>query len=459
MKNKIIIPIMVCLIIIIGIIGVIFLNNRTVSTITLDINPSMEISLDRNNKVKSVTALNESANLVISSDYEGLSIGALFYVLIDKLIENNFVEDNNLSVILYTSGSVDSTKISELLEHEFGKKEVHTDIIIVDKVSNEDIKLAKKYNVSPAKIAYIKTIVEESDNIDLNLLANKSVSEIKETKKTGKYCDEGYFLEGDWCYKEVKRVKASEGEKCPNGYEEYKGLCYQLGGFKFTGSYKCTDNKELSGNECIKTIVSNAIPQYSCSKGELMKKSDVDPIGSSISNETLYCVDKSTGKPPTLRCLNNSGHIIIGGKCYNGPAPTINGGCPNGDLLKNGKCYSKDNEDQYECPNGHIYEKSKGTYVELCPDTLTYIKPTISGYHCDDERATLDNNKCIFVEKSPAEEIHACEEGFTLIGNDKCLNFNNVLSKENGFVCEGENIRLKGNMCVIYEVVESKQYK
>lgn len=53
----------------------------------------------------------------------------------------------------------------------------------------EDEKLAKEYNVSPAKIAYIKTIVKENEGINVEDLANKSVSEINETKITGKYCE------------------------------------------------------------------------------------------------------------------------------------------------------------------------------------------------------------------------------------------------------------------------------
>ena len=84
---------------------------------------------------------------------------------------------------------------------------------------------------------------------------------------------------------------------------------------------------------------------------------------------------------------------MIGGKCANGPAPLINGGCPNGDTVINGGCYTIDDEDQWVCPNGSIYEKSKGTYVDLCPDTFTYREPEIKGYSCNEEFKFVDN-KC-----------------------------------------------------------------
>ena len=61
MKKKIIISIIICLILLTGILGFIIWNNRTVSTITLDINPSIEIKLNRKEQVKSITALNDDA--------------------------------------------------------------------------------------------------------------------------------------------------------------------------------------------------------------------------------------------------------------------------------------------------------------------------------------------------------------------------------------------------------------
>ena len=48
MKRKRIIQIIICFVLIILIISLLLLKNNKVSTITLDINPSIEISLDKN---------------------------------------------------------------------------------------------------------------------------------------------------------------------------------------------------------------------------------------------------------------------------------------------------------------------------------------------------------------------------------------------------------------------------
>ena len=52
MKKKILIPIIILLIIIIGIIIYFIWDNRTISIITLDINPSIKINLIRKMKLR-----------------------------------------------------------------------------------------------------------------------------------------------------------------------------------------------------------------------------------------------------------------------------------------------------------------------------------------------------------------------------------------------------------------------
>lgn len=453
MKKKVVITIIaVVLVLIVGVIGFILLNNnKIVSTITLDINPSIEINLDKNEKVILIIALNDDANDIINDNLKGKTIEETLNVIIDNLIEKGYANENDLlEVILYTDGKISNKEFEKKLTKTFSEKRIDSDIIVVEKVTKEDEELAKKYNVSPAKVSYIKSIEEENENVNIEDLVDKSVNELEETKRTGNYCDSGYNLEGDWCLKEINRISAKEGQVCPNGYVEYKGTCYLEGAFKGTGKYQCNSYGELIDNECVDKKTYDAKVEYSCSKGELMKKSAVNPIGAP-DNDTYYCIDKSTGQKPVLKCLKSSGHIMVNGQCYNGPKPTVNGGCLNGDLLSNGKCYSKDNGEDYQCPDGHIYDKN----LELCPDTLTYIKPTISGYSCDNDGSVLDGTKCTITSSYPAEEIYACVEGFTFV-NETCLNYNKTVSKQDGFYCEGENTRLVGNKCIIYEKVEAK---
>jgi len=274
MKKKIIIPIVVVmLILIIGLVGFVLWNNRIVSTITLDINPSFEINLTRNELVRSVVALNDDAKDIISSDLKGKSLDDTLESITNNLANN--YDNNNIDVILYTEGKIQDEDVASKVEFIFGKKDIHAEVIVIEKITKEDKKLAKEYNISPAKAFYIKSITDNNDNISIEDIANKSVTELKETKITGKYCDKGYTLEGDWCIKEIDRVKASGGEVCPKEYYEYNGKCYGETASIESENYICRDGFKLDNNKCVKEITENAIPtKYSCTKGTSKTKAE-----------------------------------------------------------------------------------------------------------------------------------------------------------------------------------------
>ena len=435
MKKKVIISIIICVVLVIGIIGFISLNNRTVSTITLDINPSIEINLDKNKRVKNIVALNDDAEEVISNDLKGKSLGDTIEIIVTNLIDKGYVDDNNnLHVILHTEGKVTNEDIAKQIEFEFGKKEIHTEIIIIDKITNEDEKLAKEYNVSPAKIAYIKTIVKENESINVEVLANKSVSELNETKITGKYCENGYTLEGDWCLKEINRTQALQGNVCPDGYTEYAGKCYEEVEVIEKNNYVCNDGFKLINNNCVSEEIHDALGK--CDSG------DYEPVSG-------YCIKKELIGDAEEYCrLTPATDILMNHKCY-GPKPTINGSCLNGDRLINGGCVDMSSyyESDYRCKTGDLENDNK-CYKEV------KTKPT--SYYCERD-GILNGTKCEVKYTQKPQKERACPSGYTLIDDgSRCLNYNKTARKENGYYCEQENFRLSGKTCIIYEMVEAK---
>lgn len=449
MKKKLLIFIPVVLVLILGVCTYFYLSNKTSTIITLDINPSIEIHLKSNEEVKEIIPLNDDAKKVVSDSMVGTNIYEAISLITRKVVDEGFVPDGELSIILYSEGN-EVSNLEKTIKDDFKKEGREVTLIKVDYVSDEDKELAKKYNISPAKVSYLNELTEENENVTVETLIEKPVKEIEEFKESGFYCDSGYTLEGDRCVKEIGREPAKEGYVCQSGYIEYKGKCYRETGLIDLDEVECPKDRTLIDGECVFRIEEKPEPEYECSKGELMRKGDVNPIGAK-DNDKMYCIDKSTGKSPTLKCLLNSGHIMINGNCYNGPAPTINGGCPNGDTLRNGKCYSKDDGSQWQCPDGHIYDKS----LKLCPDTLTYIEPTLKGYKCNDG-FTLIDNKCIKEDIEYAMHKQGCPSGYTLADDNRCYDFSKSVEKINGYYCEKE-ARLEGNECIILEVKEANK--
>lgn len=433
MKKKIIIPIgIVALFLVIGFI--IFDNNKIVSTITLDINPSIEINLTRNEKVKSVVALNEDAKEIVNDNLKGKSIDDTLKQITDNLIEKGYVtEENFLEIILYSEGDISNKELETKLKETLEKKKIDSNITSIKKVSKEDEELAKKYDVSPAKISYIKSIIKDNENINIEDLSNKSVSELMETKETGKYCDKGYTLEGDWCLKEKERVFATSGEVCPHEYVEHEGKCYEEVGAIETNNYVCNDGFKLINNNCVSEEIYDA--RGKCDSG------DYDPVSG-------YCIKKELiGEAEEYCRLTPATDILMNHKCY-GPKPTINGSCLNGDRLINGGCVDMSSyyESDYRCKTGDLGNDNK-CYKEV------KTKPT---YYCERD-GILNGTKCEVKHTQKPQKERTCPSGYTPIADgSRCLNVNKSANKESGFICEGENSRLEGNMCVIYEMIEAK---
>ena len=294
MKKKYIIPIVIGALII-GIVLFLIFNKRAVSTITLDINPSIKVNLDKDNKVINVKSVNSDAKKIISSEYKNKTIEEFFDLLAVKVIESGYVSevDNRIDVIIYADGNINVNDLPPVLEDSFKDEGVHLDLVIIEEISEEDIELAKKQNVNPAKIAYIKSIIKDSEEISVDDLSNKPISELKDVKELGMYCEGDYRLDGTWCIKEISSEAASNGMVCPDHYEDINGTCYKsIPISEKEGEYVCDEDAKLEGNKCVHTSVMYAEPvKYSCNSGKLMLLSDAMNTPAEAGDNKYICVN------------------------------------------------------------------------------------------------------------------------------------------------------------------------
>lgn len=441
MKKKILIS---CIIIgVFLVIGLIFFNNRTATTITIDINPSIIIELTKEEKVKRIKAVNEDAKDIISNNIKGKELKEAFKMIADKLKEKGYAKENDLlELLVYTEGDLSNDKVKEIIEKTLRDKRIDSYVITIDNVTKEDKKIAKKYNISIAKAAYINAIVKDNSSLKIEDIVKESIKELNDTQTTGNYCIEGYELNGDWCYKEIKRVEAKTGEICPNNYSEYEGKCYELGKSIKTDNYTCSDGFQLSEGNCILEETIDAFGK--CSVGEY---------------KDGYCVSKEYIGDATEYCRITPGEdLLYNGRCL-GRKPPINGGCLNGDSLINGYCYDTSPSSGYKadliCPDGSFITNPDGTLINEDRKCYKETKTKPESYYCEGNSA-LNGTKCDSRIIEKAQNIYTCEEGYTIIDNDRCINYNKTTNKENGYVCDNENEKVDGNICIIYDIKEAK---
>ncbi len=445
MKKKMLIPVVICLVLLIIFIVLVLVktDKKEITTITLDINPSIEIKLEKD-EVKEVRALNSDGERVIDSVQDDMNLEDTLKEIMNKVIELDYIFDDHAVVLVYVDGKQDMEELERYLNGPLSESGKSLEMIVIDKITKEDEKFAKKHNISLAKAHYINELAKERD-VKPEDYVNKSISEIKETKDTGRTCGEGYALRGDFCFKEIAREDAKTGKVCPRGYTEYKGKCYEEVGIEETENYVCAEDRVLREDKCIRTETREAQPKsFTCTSGELTKKSD----------NSYVCADTSKATHPMSPCELHDGTetTMSGGKCYWHRAPVIAAGCP-GKIQVKGECW--DDASSVLICEGYRDGKRYSSRSEYCEHSIKYIDPTVTEYKCPSD-FKLDGNKCYKDEIEPAEHERTCKSGYTLVNHDRCINKDATANKEAGFICDMPNSRLKDKACIIYDVIEAK---
>lgn len=432
MKKKIII--IGIIILIIGIFLSFKIFKEKYSIITLDINPSIEIKVDSKDIVVEVKALNEDANELISDNLKNKNIDEVLTSISNEIIDKINNEDKEYIILLHVEGKLETDKVSGKINEVFNERNKPVNII-VPIITKEDEKKSKKLNITPAKAAFLKEVTESNENLKIEELASKPVNELKEIKETGRYCDTGYTLEGDFCVKKIGEEQAIKTKICPKDYNEIDGTCYKTD--SFNEELYCTNGQTLKDNKCIGEVITEA--KSKCEVGEY------NPITDKC--ETLVYVSEGTKV-----CGGDNPRISQQGTCTY-PKPMINGGCVENDVVINGWCYNMiDGGSDYPnliCPSGS--EASIGSNGRACYKK-TSTPPT---YYCNEEER-LEGKNCISNKPSEPEHKITCSEGYTSYYDRMCVNYNNKTSLIDGYKCSKEEAKLKDDKCILYEVIEAK---
>lgn len=431
-----------------------FLENQVISKITLEINPSIEINLKRGNKVKSVVALNDDAKKVINDDMINKSLEEVLNKIVDNIYDLKMFDDSSALILMANDGNVDGDNVKNIIENRFRDKHIGADVLIIYNISKDDKSLAKKYNITPVKAAYVRMVASENEHLKIDTLVNSSINQLREMKDTGNYCDDGYILEHAACLKEIEQKVPTIGDVCPNGYLDYEGTCYLEVSSIDSDEYECYDDFKLTDDKkCVGVEKIDATGDFKCDVGELIKRENIrDRNTREAGNQNEYlCEDKSSAQYPKERCYLQE-HAIINGKCAMGPKPLLPTatGCEGHDINYNGGCYDPAPNEPYICPNGERFD----TNTELCIDTFKYTK-AIGNYTCP-ERYKLDGTKCTRDSVKDASLKKICSDGYKLVYHDRCIDEKKKTNFVLGNICDMPNSRLSNGMCIIYEIISAK---
>ena len=182
------------------------------SIIELDVNPSVELSVNKKERVVSAAALNDDAKVILEGmDLKGADLEVAVNALIGSMLKHGYISElqNSILITVENDDVVKGKALEERLVKEVGdmlKSSAIEGAILSQQIENhtEAKKLADELKISEGKAVLIEKIAEkdtvlkkeelkELDINELNLLMESKKIEAKDMQVVGKASDKAYI--------------------------------------------------------------------------------------------------------------------------------------------------------------------------------------------------------------------------------------------------------------------------
>lgn len=178
-----------CLCLLIG-GGAVFRNyqiNRIVdATVSLDVNPSVEIQVNQKERVLKVIPLNQDGKIIIGDmDFSGSDVNVAVNAMIGSMLQNGYLNElaNSILISVDSQDLAKGAALQERLTTEVNKllqTDTFNGAVLSQTVSKNDElqKLAEKYDITMGKAQLIQDVLSESSLHTFDELAHLSINEL-----------------------------------------------------------------------------------------------------------------------------------------------------------------------------------------------------------------------------------------------------------------------------------------
>ncbi len=141
--------------------------NRVAAIVALDVNPSIEIEVNRDEKVLKVSALNDDAKVVIGDmDFERVDLEVALNAIIGSMFNKGYLSlDKNSLMISVASDDVErrdalQTRLTSKVEKMYEENDIHPSILTQTYDKDENfVQEMDNTSISPAKMALVEKIL------------------------------------------------------------------------------------------------------------------------------------------------------------------------------------------------------------------------------------------------------------------------------------------------------------
>lgn len=158
-------------------------SDTLAAVVSLDVNPSIELNVDKDEKIISAKGLNDDGRRVLGDmELEGSSLEVAVNAVIGSMLKNGYLDDMANSILVSVSGvnGYDADKLRSTLADDVNRQ-LENCSVLSQNVSNADsdtVKLADKYGITVGKAALIRQIIAADSRHSFEELAPLSINEL-----------------------------------------------------------------------------------------------------------------------------------------------------------------------------------------------------------------------------------------------------------------------------------------
>lgn len=147
-------------------------NNAVASLVSLDVNPSIQLEVNKNEKVLSATPMNDDgAEILADMDLKGTQADVAMYAIIGSLLQHGYVDElaNSILITVEDDDQARGEKLQQELTAQadaaLANAQVNGAVLAQTLQNSEELsQKAQEYGISTGKAALIQAIVEGSNN-------------------------------------------------------------------------------------------------------------------------------------------------------------------------------------------------------------------------------------------------------------------------------------------------------
>ena len=150
-------------------------NGRVDSVIGIDVNPSVELSVNRRNKVLEAEALNDDGTAIMEDmDLKGVDLNVAINAVIGSMVTQGYLNDLDNAILVTVSN--DSIKKAQGLRYSVVKdiqatlEEKQLKAVVYDQqvIEEDEVKqLADEYNISYGKAYFLKELIGQNSSMTM----------------------------------------------------------------------------------------------------------------------------------------------------------------------------------------------------------------------------------------------------------------------------------------------------